>query len=284
MKTFVILLTVFLLTAGTCIAQSVEYTKPQPLEVKPFLYLPFKKSDKKEISISETFFYGKEKEIHGQIKHYGIDFDAPEGTAVFAPCSGIAQQGFHTSLIRNTKNFNQPILYQSQTIGFGLGHFTQIWCEGQKVFVMLAHLREVSEKIPKVASVIKNGFEYSPDIYYQYPPDPDMKTKGPKSIRVKRGDYIGRVGHSGLGQFYPNSKGEIDEYETPDRYNPYTWDTNHLHFEVYRRDEKGLKIATERWDSFGWYETADKAPYGEFKQGLTGLFVTNKKGIMKFAK
>ena len=146
-------------------------------------------------------------------------------------------------------------------------------------------MREVSDRIPKVDFIISKGFEYNPDIYYQFPPEPDPDLKKTKSIKVRRGEYLGRVGRSGLGQFFPNLKGEIDEFETPTKYNPYSWDSSHLHLEVYRRNEKGIKIPTERWDPFGWYGTVDRElRYGKFEQSNNGLFVTGKKQQIKFAK
>lgn len=253
--------------AGQSPASPVPERTPPLERLRAFLALPFDPSHKLEIKISEGDKYSpEEKAIHGHDFHYAVDFDAPQGEQLYAPCEGWAVQGFHTAIARNDKG---PIFYKDKVVGFGLGHFVQILCKDSGVYVMLAHMQEVADYIPSVeVKQDQKTLEYSPDGIYKQLQD---KTK---SIYVKRGKFIGRVGHSGLGW---------GEFEVPFIWTEVSWDSFHAHIEVYRRTEKGTKDPNARWDPFGWYTEVSKAPYNQLKQSPLGLWLTDKKGQIKYA-
>jgi hypothetical protein len=82
----------------------------------PFLRLPFRSELRRQVgtsNISEGWFYGDERGIHGREAHHAIDFNLPYGTDVLAPADGWAARTY-VSWMTSTR-------YHGRRVGFGLG-------------------------------------------------------------------------------------------------------------------------------------------------------------------
>ncbi len=240
-------------------------------QLKPFLVLPFRKSDQDKLSISEGDIYSKgERDIHGEPVHFGTDINAPENTKLYAPCTGIAKQGRNTHVLRDSAG--NPILYKGKMIGFGLGNFVQIQCEEAGVYVMLGHMKTVDSKIPGIWSIVQPNGDITPNGRLSQLNDNSI------GVKVKVGDFIGTVGCTGLG--WGDDAANV--------YAMFYWDDFHVHLEVYERvaPPGSSKDKKARWDPMGWYSSVDKEKrYAEFRQSRShGLFLEDKYRRIRFAK
>ncbi len=238
-------------------------------KLTPFLVKPFRSSDGNLLSGTEGYIYSAEEYgIHGFKTHYGDDMAAPEGTKVYAPSPGITVRGRHTYRVRDDKG--NPLLYKGKSIGFGLGNFVQIWNEQQGVYVMLGHMKTVADNIPPVWSAVQENGDVTPNGRFSQLNDKSI------GVRVKVGDYLGTVGHSGLGW------GESEAVQVDP---VVSWDEFHLHLEVYERTPDGRKNPKARWDPLGWYQSRDEQKrYALLEQSEAGLFLEDKFHRIRFAR
>jgi hypothetical protein len=105
----------------------------QQPSIQPFwtLRLPFEKGTK--FVIAEGWTYSPEENaIHGYETHFGLDFDCAEGTKLFMPVDGYVLQSFQT--------FTLPRTWKGKDVGFGLGHFVQIFVLDGEYYVQLGHM------------------------------------------------------------------------------------------------------------------------------------------------
>jgi murein DD-endopeptidase MepM/ murein hydrolase activator NlpD len=235
----------------------------QSRNINPFLTLPVKQ----QVVITEGWNYDAEVKFHPDTQiHSAVDFQAPRGTPVFAAADGLAVQSFHTSYL------DKPYVDESgksHRLGFGIGHFIQIWHPEQQVFTSYCHLEKVDPAVPYVAPTGEHGL-YAPAVVY-LPLDEMLKSCKP----VKRGQLIGYIGDTGLSDNYEESPDVTrDHGKLP------TWDPAgpHLHFEVYTRNAVGRK--DQRWDPYGIYGKASN--YASGKPATTGnLWLIDNQGRPK---
>jgi murein DD-endopeptidase MepM/ murein hydrolase activator NlpD len=202
-----------------------------------FLCLPFASGT--NVVITQGWQYSPDEvAIHPWIStHYGVDFACAWGTRVLVPANGVAVSSYHTYYMKDA---------QGRRIGYGLGLFVQIWHPQAKVFTSYSHLASVSEKIPYIAPV-RDGGSWIPAAAIYVPLEKFLE----QGVKVKRGDYLGEVGHTGL----------LLHDETPSnppttKADDPTWDPagDHLHWECYKRTPDGLsKVQEARFDPFGLY-------------------------------
>ena len=203
-----------------------------------WLSVPFAKEDAAGIKITEGWIYSQEEQrIHGYTDHKAVDFASRVGTKVYAAADGWAVYSFHSRLIPGR-------MWQGKAVGFGLGHFVQIWHSEQKRYTCYGHLSYVERHIPYLDPVQDSKQPHDFDPKAVYLPN-GVIPKG--ALEVHRGDLIGYVGTSGLTWDYTEfpSSGPDDHQ---------SWDEPHLHFEVYTRGADGKK---DRWyDPFCLYSDA----------------------------
>jgi murein DD-endopeptidase MepM/ murein hydrolase activator NlpD len=213
-------------------------------QISPFLTLPVK-----NFVISEGWDYDAELPFHPDIpRHFAVDFRVPRGTPVYAAADGFAVQSFQTFYL---DKLDQPGVHEwrkNRRLGFGIGHFIQIWHPEQQVFTSYCHLDRVAGIIPYVPPVEEHPGLFNPTVVYQ-PLEEVLRVSKP----VQRGQLIGYVGDTGLSMDY-EEKPELPR--NPSLFP--SWDLPHLHFEVYTRNAAGRKEF--RWDPYGIYgKTPDYA-------------------------
>lgn len=249
--------------SGTAYGQALD--PGPPFQPEPFLRLPFEKGTKTQIT--EGWEYSDEETaIHGYKRHFAVDFAADRGTPVYAAADGIA----YSSFMRLFPPSESHKTFKERRVGAGLGHFVEILHGGDDLRTQYGHLQKVAEAIPYFPPEVRDQDVLYPQIVHA-PVDELMK----KGRAVRRGDLIGWVGDSGLSWGYE---------ETPDfRPDPKefpSWDETHVHFEVYDRDDRGIK--RHRFDPFGLY---DHAPaYQSFKPTAKGLWLLDYEGKPRYAK
>jgi murein DD-endopeptidase MepM/ murein hydrolase activator NlpD len=229
-------------------------------KLNPFLTLPVR-----NFRVTEGWEYDAEAPFHPETpRHYAIDFQTNRGTPVYAAADGMALQSFHTSYL--------PNLYKGKRLGFGLGHFVQIWHPNAQVYTAYCHLDRVSSAVPYIAPKSEHEGLYSPEIVYA-----SQKEVSAACKLVRQGQLIGYVGDTGLSDEYTEKPDVVrDHSKLP------TWDPAgpHLHFEVYARGSNGFKDPAQRWDPYGIYGKA--ADYKSGRQTATGLWLLNGNSMPKF--
>jgi hypothetical protein len=253
-----------------------------PLSHNPgrILRLPFKKGAVKSIRaaprVSEGYFYGKEKLVHGRDFHGGVDIAVQDyGVTIYAPCDGWIFASF--------QSFTTMTEYPAgsgKRINFGLGHHINLYIEDRLggLWLQVGHLDTVDKDVPYIKPHLTDG-EYTPVNSELYGPDGGPRHRG-LLRKVKMGDPIGTVGCSGLG---------VNMKESPENYarNGNTWDPiPHAHIELCKRNAQGNKDSRFRWDILGWYDSALAQPgYGLLKQHPHyGLFEQGTDGSILYAR
>jgi len=210
--------------------------------MEPFLALPFSKDI--PLDITEGWIYSdQERSIHGISSHRAIDFAMPEGTPIYAAASGYAVSATQISYLDRT--------YQGKKIGYSRGNFVEIWHPEQKVLTRYLHLSHIQEDIP-YGQEIENTGKF-----------------------VRQGELIGWSGSTGLAwgcDEAPNPTGDENK-KCP------TWDEDHLHFEVFRRNSEGKKDL--RFDPFEIYK--DYTHYKDFDRTIIDLWLKEEDGSIKHA-
>lgn len=263
-----ILTIIFLFAMGAQMSsQNPEKAMAPDRKLEPFLTLPVH-----QFSISEGWDYGIELVFHPDIpRHFAVDFRAPRGTPVYAAADGEAIQSFQTFYLDKLDQLGVHDWRLNRRLGFGIGHFVQIWHPEQGVFTSYCHLDRVESSIPFVAPDEDKPGLFNPSIVYKSL-DEVRKVASP----VKRGQLIGYIGDTGLSMDYDERPDSIrDHAKFP------SWDETHLHFEVYTRNDAGRKDL--RWDPYGIYgKTPD---YKSGKPAATGnLWLLDANGKPKRAK
>lgn len=227
---------------------------------EPFLRLPFSRHLAQGVgtrNISEGWFYGAERGIHGMETHHAIDFNLPYGADVLAPADGWAA--------RTYVSWMTTIRYQGKRVGFGLGLWlmTLHKVPGTDVYwwTKMAHLSDIKEHIrylrPKRD---RDGDWYEPkrgrDNLYR--PDPVLAQE---FTPIKCGEVLGKVGDTGIEWDWRDEFGaEMGVVFQRNRRMLPPWDDDtHLHFEVFRRvngsPKRRWQLNTDRIsvDPFGLY-------------------------------
>lgn len=199
------------------------------MNLKPFLYLPFKKQ---KYQISEGWNYSEEeKKIHSFLGHGGIDFALPKGTEIYAVADGIAIASYYSYKL-NKK-------YKGKEIWFGLGYFVQIYHPQYKMFITYAHFSEIDPAIKFHKPKKRNNYFWP--VGHKVLPEKLEQYKF--ASKVKKGQLIGYSGNSGLGW------GKCDYSQKSNSSKFISWDEPHLHFEIFVR--QGSKRKKKYFDPCG---------------------------------
>src|SRR3989338_2326745 len=239
------------------------------LPVTPFLYLPFSRVDFGKVTVAQGWEANENEKARSKVvAHEAIDFAAPYGTKVVAPCDGIVISSCEEGWRVVGEN---QVVYNGKKVAYGGGIFVEIAREdGQRV--QLLHLSSLDSSIPFSKPNPKKDGGWSPT-KHSLPFDELKKIGKP----VKAGDIIGTVGLTGL-EF-----GTLGKYQGEDR--PLsvteneleTWDEvgAHVHLEIFEINEKGGKFG--RRDPFAIYSTFDKYSLdGKKPLGKDPLFYLNQ--------
>jgi murein DD-endopeptidase MepM/ murein hydrolase activator NlpD len=211
---------------------TLPLVKPQP--PRSVLVLPFDADAK--FRISEGWIYSAEEQaVHGHIRHYGIDFAAGRGTAIYAAADGWA--------VGSTQTYYQG-LYKGKRLGYGLGRFVQIWHPELCLFTLYGHLNEISADVPYFTP------ELCEQVWVPRILSVPVEELRREAVHVRRGQMIGCVGDSGLSWGYEEGSGR-----GPQPSGHPSWDETHLHFEMFTRD---ITAHTKhiRYDPYGIYGSA----------------------------
>jgi murein DD-endopeptidase MepM/ murein hydrolase activator NlpD len=219
--------------------------------MKPFLYLPFKKQ---KYRVSEGWYYSQEEHaIHGYTGHAAIDFDLPRGTEVLATADGWAVSSYMWLEVKNEDGSKRKL--DGKVVSNSYGYFVQIYHPESGLYTVYAHLEKVGPKI-KFRNPTKRGEKLWP---VGHKVKPEKLPNYPFAVWVKRGDVIGFVGDSGLTLGYQDFPNRPDPEKFP------SWDTTHIHFEVFERvGSKGKKKHHEPYGIKG--HSPDEYP-DSFKKG-----------------
>jgi murein DD-endopeptidase MepM/ murein hydrolase activator NlpD len=235
----------------------------QKLEAKPYLKVPFSKSEIPEYDITEGWQYSEaEKSIHGHDIHGGVDFAVPYGTSVYAPIDGYAMASYQTSWVLDVSGDKK--LYQGQQVRYGGGYFVQIYNPDIKRFVLLAHLSHIAPSIPFSPPEYEEDFDNWKATHEDIPIDEIPNSRYVKFVHA--GEPIGKVGTSGLGlgDHVEYTAGSNEPQDLSQTDHP-SWDEPHLHFEEYSRefmDKSEEKYGKKIWqrDPYAIYSTYPDYP------------------------
>lgn len=251
------------------------------IEPIPYLTLPFGKEDfsKSTYSITEGWRYSRqEQKIHGYAIHGGIDYQAPYGTVIVAPCDGYAISSYFSFPIKNGDSVKR---IDGKQVYFGLGYFVQIYNPEVNRFVVLAHLSEVDPSIPFSLPTFKDNI-WAPTSH-------NLKinelTDHPYVVQIKRGDVIGKLGYSGLRWGYEEYIEGSSRPVVIDETKCISFDEPHVHFEEYWRDQK-TEVKGYQRDPYDIYLTARNYPTPKHKAliGREPLFILGSDGLPIFAR
>lgn len=277
--------------------QAFHYPHPEDLEeeVKPTPYLtfPFKKTD---YDITQGWIYSqKELDIHhANPIHAAVDIYVPYGTKVISPADGYAIASYQTSWVRegadykelaksDNEEYKKPIrIYQGKPIRLGIGYFIYLYVPSVNRFLEFAHLSEIA-----------------PAIYFG-PPEFDPKTESwdpqnhlvsiedmpasPYVVKVKKGDYLGKVGYSGLTWGYDDYIEGLDRPMVLDTNKYKSWDIPHLHLEEFYINQETKQKGWQR-DPYAVYDTFEHYP-APARKGIMGkdpLWILDKDQLPQFA-
>lgn len=284
---------------GTAAAAPNERRRPMPSLVapglqlpKPWLALPWRERDAAHSggrkNISEGWFYGMERGIHGSEVHRSVDVNLPFGAPVLAPADGWAAHTIQT--------WYTPTVYsrdgRSGRIGFGLGKWLitlhKLPDTDAYWWTKMAHVGWIDPKIKYLRPYAdSDGDLHEPDGQHGqdnlYLPDPQLAQI---FTPIKRGQVLATVGDTGVEWGYRDEYNlDTGEVLPRDRQLKPAWDVDiHLHLEVYRRvngspkpgetfdanrisvDPFGLYGQVRRWEGYSSY---DGYPLGPGHQFLT---------------
>ncbi len=224
----------------------------EKIEPKAYLTLPFSKKDAGNIKINEGWLYSyDEYQIHGMEVHTAVDFHAPYGTVVYAPADGYAMSSYFTLPV---KPHEEEIIYKGKAINYGLGLFVRMYIPQAHRFIDLAHLSEIDNAIP----FSQAGFDAEKKRW-----DPTNEKILINEIpshtawaKVTKGQYLGRVGTSGLSWGYEDFTDKPQRNVTYDPKIQVSWDDPHLHFEEFSQVQDPHK------DEVQGHKTAPRDIYG----------------------
>lgn len=259
-------------------------------EAIPYLYLPFSKENfqKRGIKITEGWLYSfDEYKIHDLEVHAGVDFAAAYSTPLYSPVEGYAMSSYST--LPALDKDQQVIFFEGKEVRYGLGLFVRIYVPQANRFIDMAHFSEIDEAIPFSDS------EYDEANKRWNPSNEKVLISKipshPQWVKVSRGQFLGRVGTSGLGWGYDDFEGFPQRKITIDPNIKVSWDEPHLHLEEFfqiqnpkEREELGQKIAPR--DIYGIYSFAKDYPGVGDKPNpeLKPLIVVDDNGLPFFAR
>ena len=239
--------------------------KDAKLIAKPYLTLPFRKSDlekqRKEgeqlYEITEGWTYSDhELSIHGvDPLHGGVDVYVDYGTPVISPVDGFVISSYQVAPLYN--EYGERKTYKGQTISMGLGYFVYIYVPSVKRWVEIGHLADIDPSIPFFTPEKQEDGSWNPPTrgiqLAEYLTNPKVKY-------IQKGHPIGTVGHSGL------MWGDYEEYkegaERPIVIDPTkhkSWDEPHIHFEEFWIHQGTGEKGWQR-DPYGIYKTGEHYP------------------------
>lgn len=267
----------------------------QEVQPTPYLTLPFARATliesvksygdksfnaKRLYDVTEGSFYSRaETKIHGYKIHGGIDYHAPYGTPLVAPCDGLAMASYHSFQL--TDEQDKPRMLDGKEIYFGLGYFVQIYHPETNRFVVLGHMSDVDPAIPFSLPVFDEG-DWNPT---NHTLRIEELGSHPAVVNVQRGQEVGKLGFSGLRHGYADYReGEIRPVQIdPTKLKSY--DEPHVHFEEYFRDQTNGRKRAQR-DPYDIYLTARNypTPTRHRPMGPEPLFHIDENGLPIFAK
>jgi hypothetical protein len=266
---------------------------PGLLLPQPFLALPFRRRDAVpaggEKNVSEGWYYGVERGIHGSEGHHAVDFNLPYGAEVLAPADGWAARTYQSWLTETV--YTDPARgNHTGRIGFGLGLWliTLHRVPGTDVYwwTKQAHLSWISPSIKYLRPhVDSDGDWHEPDSGPDnlYVPDPDLTSI---FTPIKRGDVLAKVGDTGVEWGYRDDFDvNTGQVRPRNRVSLPQWDVDiHNHIEVYRR-VNGSPKAGETFDAnrisadpFGLYGQVRRwefSPYDGYPLGPGHLWLSD---------
>lgn len=242
----------------------------------PYLTLPITSEVGKEWDITEGWFYSQEEQrIDGETQHSALDIQAPYGTAIAAPADGYAMSSYYTYSF--TDQSGNPILYEGKQIGFGFGNFIEMYVPEVNRFIVLGHMSEVDKTIPFSKPVLYQGNGWYPTNHNLL--ISELKNS-PYYVKVKQGQLLGRMGHSGLSWPYdPLYHGESEPPVFRNEKDVPSWDETHVHMEdFYRAQDPDINKRIKGWyrDPAAVYWTFEEYPSPkrpEKKFGKDPLFI-----------
>ncbi len=259
----------------------------EKIEPKAYLTLPFSRTDVSNIKIDEGWLYSyDEYQIHGMEVHTAVDFQAPYGTAVYAPADGYAMSSYFTLPV---KPHEKEIIYKEKAINYGLGLFVRMYIPLAHRFIDLAHLSEIDNAIPF------SDPEYDEEKKRWDPTNEKISINDIPShsawVKVIQGQFLGRVGTSGLAWGYDDFTDKPQRKVIYDPKTEVSWDDPHLHFEEFsqvqdpHKDEvQGQKTAPR--DIYGIYSFEGDYPMLDQKLDprFKALILTGEDGRPLFAR
>lgn len=238
-------------------------TKPEPVatpnpEIKeipttPYLYLPFKASELPQIDGKPFWEVSQgweaedgDKRIAKVQGHTAVDIRVPFGTRLYSLCDAWAicslQEVWRVVA-------GQQIYHDNKKVAYGGGLFVELVREdGRRVQIL--HLSEIAENIPFARAIGGKETGWAPTLHNL--PLSELKDKK-AVIFVDKGQYLGKVGYSGLGlgafiNYNGESKSPILRPEDIQTYDPAG---AHAHIEEFERNPQSPYGKMNQRDIFG---------------------------------
>lgn len=278
-----------------------------PIEPTPYLKLPFRKEDLLSIvirciqpqirattdyQISEGWIRSKRyletitDKLHlpsamalFHFPHGGIDFVLPYGFPIAAPCDGIAMSSYASFPV--TSRHDQPKIKDGRLINKGVGYFVQIYNEQHDRTIQLAHLSNIHEDIPFSVPKLQGARWEARN--HDLDRDTLICADNPSVVRVKQGQVVGFVGHSGM-TYYPEY---FEGYDRPFVIDPLkngAIGIPHLHMEEFTRD---LITGKKSWQRDPYNVYSRNLYYPTHSNNITmmheNLFIADEFGRPKYS-
>jgi murein DD-endopeptidase MepM/ murein hydrolase activator NlpD len=246
----------------------------------PYLSLPFSKQNN-NYNIYQGFIYGADElKIHGgNPVHGGVDYELPYGTEVLAPADGYVLSSYLSHWVKDPET-KQPRQYQGKPIAYGYGYFVRMYVPSVDRYLDIGHMSEVDVSIPFYPPE-KSEDGWDPTSYNL---KQDEWVKAEKTIFVKKGTVIGKVGYSGLGWGAMEWQEGATRPIVTDPNTFKSWDKPHIHLEEFSlNEEKGTKEGLR--DPYDIYDTSDFYPTPNRSKpfGQEPLFLMGANNLPKYA-
>lgn len=279
--------------------QTPNMTAPGLALPEPWLTVPCRRRDAERASkygplsnISEGWFYGMERGIHGGEVHRSLDINLPFGADVLAPADGWAARTIQTWYTEH--------VYQGKRIGFGLGEWLitlhKVPGRDEYWWTKMAHVGWIDPTIHYLRPWSdSDGDLHEPDGQHGpqslYLPDPELAAL---FTPIKRGQKLATVGDSGVEWGYRDQYNlDTGELLPRDRNLFPAWDKDvHLHLEVYRRvngsPKPGETLDATRIsiDPFGQYGQVRRwqnfSPYDGYRVGPGNQWLLDHRDVPCF--
>lgn len=263
------------------------------VEPVPYLTLPFRREDvSRTVQISEGWDYSADElGITGYENHKATDFATETGTPVVSPCNALAIASYHThAVLRTLMDGSQEIVtYHGKPVGSGLGLFVQLYIPEQDRYLQLGHLDSISLNIPFSPPEDDGSNGWQPT-NYNLPPQL-ITSSNPMIVPVRRGDFLGTVGTSGLTLGYIEYDQKLNILDVSA--SQFSWDIPHLHVIESARRLNSAGTATVKtcardlYDLYNYYDhypTTKTIGQGDRKGlGPEPLFYLDESGLPLYA-